>query len=636
MPLRGYAGRIAFVDLSTGRIRVERLDEGVARLFIGGKGFLYYYGFKLVRPSVDPLDGSENVLVVAPGALASHAPSASKVGFLAKSPLTSILCDTYAGQVFASKMKIAGYDALIVTGAAEEPVYILLGRDGVEVRRASHLWGSSTWDTWAAIRREVGQSVSVAAIGPAGEKLVRYANIIVDGFRAAGRCGLGAVMGAKRLKAIAVDPRGGRPPERADVEGWRRVYLSVYRRVEGDEATRSWARCGTNDGVSVCARLSMCPGWHWRRPWLPEDVASKLSCEAVLSREAPRSVYREYAGILWGWGCSVKCSKLIRVSVRGEEHIVVKPEYENLAMLGVALGVTDVDRVARLEWLVNRLGLDSISFGETVAWLMELYEEGLVERWELEGLRAEPRFGSADAAEELAKLVAERRGVGAVLAEGVEKAARILGRGAERAVHVKGLESAAWDPRGRRGLVLSYATADVGASHLRGWPRPHEPPSRGPARETVKSMLEDRDWKALLDSLGLCSFVPYEPGEVEELYYRVTGLKASASELMLVGWRVEALARIHAALAGRVPEGDRPPARWLEPIPEGPLRGERAVGSWEEYLEALREFYRLRGYHEEYGVPLPETLERLGLGWARGEAEKALAEVEARLGRRRA
>jgi len=632
--LKGYAGRVAVIDLSTGTVRIERLEDGVARLFIGGKGFLYYYGFKLIPPSVDPLDAAENTLVVAPGALASHAPSASKVGFLAKSPLTGILCDTYAGQVFASKMKIAGYDALIVKGASEEPVYLLLSRDGVEVRSARHLRGSSTWDTWAAIRREVGGSVSVAAIGPAGERLVRFANIIVDGFRAAGRCSLGAVMGAKKLKAVAVDPRCGRPPERADVEGWREAYLNVYRRVEGDEATRSWARCGTNDGVSVCSRLSMCPGWHWRRPWLPEEEASRLSCDAVLSREAPRSVYREYAGVLWGWGCPVKCSKLVRVAVKGQEHIVVKPEYENLAMLGLALGVLDVDSVVRLEWLVNKLGMDSISFGETVAWLMELYEDGLVERWELAGLKSEPRFGSVEAAEELVKLIAERRGIGAVLAEGVEKASKIMGRGSERAVHVKGLESAAWDPRGRRGLVVSYATADVGASHLRGWPRPHEPPSRGPARETVKSMVEDRDWKALLDSLGLCSFVPYEPGDVEALYRTVTGADARAEELMVVGWRVEALARIHAALAGRVPEGDRPPARWMEPIPEGPLKGERAARSWDDLAEALREFYRLRGYHEEYGVPLPETLERLGLSWAKPYAEKALEEVAARLGRR--
>ncbi|NOZ88586.1 MAG: aldehyde ferredoxin oxidoreductase family protein [Crenarchaeota archaeon] len=629
MPVPGYAGRVAFVDLSSGSVRVEELGKSVIELFLGGKGLLYYYGFRLISPSADPLDPRGNRLIVAAGALAAHAPAASKTGFLGKSPLTGILCDSYAGQVFASKLRMAGFDALVFYGRAPEPVYVYIEDGRVEVRPARHLWGSSTWDTWEAVRRETRLGASVAAIGPAGENLVRYANIMVDGFRAAGRCGLGAVMGAMNLKAVAV--WGSRVPARARPDRWRSLYLKVYERHRGDEPTRAWARYGTNDGVSVCSRLSMCPGRHWRRPWLPEEEASRLSGDAVLSREAPRSVYARYAGVLWGWGCPVKCSKLASPRRRGLEHIVVKPEYENLAMLGLNPYVLDPDEVLYTEWLVNGLGLDSISFGEAIGWLMELYEEGLVSREELAGLTREPRFGDPEAVRELATLVAHRRGVGAVLAEGVEKAARILGRGLDLGVHVKGLEAAAWDPRGRRGLAVSYATADVGASHLRGWPRPHQPPSAGPAAETVRSMLEDRDWKALLDSMGLCSFTPYKPGEVEDLYNAVTGLDRSIDELLLVGWRAEALARIHAALAGRVPEGDTVPRRWMEPIPEGPLKGEKAFRDEEDMRRALEAFYRLRGYDPETGVPTRETLERLGLGWAAGEAERAAREARRRL-----
>lgn len=628
VPVPGYAGRIAFIDLSSGRVETRELGESEARLFLGGKGLLYLLGYRLIPPSADPLDPAANRLVIAAGALATHAPGASKTGFLAKSPLTGILCDSYAGQVFAGKLRMAGFDAVVVYGKAEEPVYLYIEDGGVEVRPARHLWGSGAVEAAEAVRKETRLGASVAAIGPAGERLVRYANIIVDGFRAAGRCGLGAVMGSMGLKAVAV--WGSSVPARARPEEWRKLYLEVYERIRGDEPTRAWARYGTNDGVSVCSRLSMCPGWHWRRNWLPEEEARRLSGDEILSREAPRSVYRRYAGILWGWGCPVKCSKLASPRRRGLEHIVVKPEYENLAMLGLAPGVVDPDEVLYTEWLINSLGLDSISFGETASWLMELYEEGLVSREELAGLTREPRHGDPEAVRELARLVAERRGIGAVLAEGVEKASRILGRGGDRAVHVKGLEAAAWDPRGRRGLVVSYATADVGASHLRGWPSPHQPPSKGPARETVESMLRDRDWKALLDSMGLCSFVPYRPGEVQALYSAVTGLDAEIEELMLVGWRTEALARIHAALAGRVPEGDRPPKRWMEPIREGPLKGEKAALDWSDLMEAIREFYRRRGYHEEYGVPLPETLRRLGLDWAVEDAEKTLAEVERR------
>jgi len=621
----GYAGRVAYVDLSSGSVRVEELSGEAVELFLGGKGLLYYLGYRLIAPSADPLDPDANAVIVAVGALAAHAPGASKVGFLAKSPLTGILCDTYAGQVFAAKLRMAGFDALVLRGRAEEPVYLYLEDGGVEIRPARHLWGSSTWDTWLAVRRETRLGASVAAIGPAGERLVRYANIVVDGFRAAGRCGLGAVLGAMGVKAIAA--WGRRVPERARPGEWRRAYLAIYERIAGDEATRAWARYGTNDGVSVCSRLSMCPRRHWLRPWSPPEEAERLSGDRVLEREAPRGLYARYAGVLWGWGCPVKCSKLASPKKKGLEHVVVKPEYENLAMLGLAPDVLDPDEVLLTQKLVNDLGLDSISFGETASWLMELYERGLVSREELAGLNREPRFGDPEAVRELARLVAERRGIGAVLAEGVEKAARILGRGAETAVHVKGLEAPAWDPRGRRGLVVSYATADVGASHLRGWPRPHEPPSRGPAAETVKSMLEDRDWKALLDSMGLCSFIPYERGEVERLYHAVTGRDTRVEEMLLVGWRTEALARIHAALAGRVPEGDTAPKRWMEPIPEGPLRGTRAALSWEDLRDAIREFYRLRGYHPEAGVPLPETLERLGIGWARGDAERAIEEA---------
>ncbi|BES81832.1 aldehyde ferredoxin oxidoreductase family protein [Pyrodictium abyssi] len=628
MALPGYAGRVAFINLSSGRVRVEELDKDAARLFLGGKGLLYLLGYKLIAPSAEPLDPRENKLIIAAGALAAHAPGASKTGFLAKSPLTGILCDTYAGQVFAGKLRLAGFDALVISGRSEEPVYIYVENGEIEVRPARHLWGSGAVEVVEAIRRETRWGASVAAIGPAGERLVRYANIMVDGFRAAGRCGLGAVMGAMGLKAVAV--WGSRVPERARPDEWRRLYLEVYKRIRDDEPTRSWARYGTNDGVSVCSRLSMCPGWHWRRPWLPPEEAQKLGGDTVLEREAPRSVYKRYAGVIWGWGCPTKCSKLASPRRKGLEHIVVKPEYENLAMLGLAPGVLDVDEVLYTEWLVNNLGLDSISFGETASWLMELYEEGLVQRSELAGMENEPRFGSPEAVRELARLVAERRGIGAVLAEGVEKASRILGRGSDRAVHVKGLEAAAWDPRGRRGLVVSYATADVGASHLRGWPRPHQPPSRGPAAEMVESLIADRDWKALLDSMGLCSFLPYTREEVARLYSAVTGVEARPEDLLLVGWRAEALARIHAALAGRVPEGDTAPKRWMEPVPEGPMKGEKAARDQHDLEEAIREFYRRRGYHSIYGIPLPETLERLGLGWAAGDAEKALREAEKR------
>ncbi len=624
----GYAGRVAFIDLTRSRVEVLEPSREVYEKFIGGKGLLYYYGFKYIAPSCDPFSES-NAVIVAAGGLSGLAPGSSKTGFLAKSPLTRILCDSYAGQVFSGKLKWAGFDALIIRGKSREPVYLYVEKGGVDIIDAGPLWGTRTWDAFEALRKRHGTRASVAVIGPAGENLVRYANVIIDGFRAAGRCGIGAVMGSKRLKGVVVVASA--KPSAFDWQGLRKAYVAVYKRVEGDEPTRSWARYGTNDGVTVCARLSMCPRRHWDRPWMPGEEAEKLSGDTVLSREASREDYKRYAGVLWGWGCPVKCSKLARPRKRGYEYVLVKPEYENLAMLGLAPEVLDVDEVLITQWIVNNLGLDSISFGETLSWLMELYDKGALSKRDLQGVEREPRFGDPEAVRYYAELIAYRKGIGAVLAEGAKRAAEILGRGEEKAVHVKGLEAAAWDPRGRRGLAISYATADVGASHLRGWPRPHQTPDTGPAKDTIDSMLADRDRKALLDSLGLCSFIPYEDREVEELYYYATGLRKEISELLLVGWRTEALARIHAALVGVVPEGDRLPGKWMEPIPVGPLRGVRAVRDEKDFEDALRYFYRVRGYHEDYGVPLPETLEKLGMEWAIGVAKEALREVEKRL-----
>ncbi len=629
--MKGYAGRVAIIDLGEGRVEVRETPEWLVSLFIGGKGFAYaltalYASFS----SPDPLYDPSNVVVVAPGALAGLAPASSKVAFAARSPLTGMICDSYAGQVFAAKLKYAGFDALIIKGVSEEPVYIYVDSGRIEIRNASHLWGAYTWDTTQAIRRETRRGASVAAIGPAGEKLVRYANVMVDGFRAAGRCGIGAVLGFKRVKAIAV--YGGRRPSLADEVAWRRAYLEAYEKLREDPSAQFMSRYGTNNGVIACTKWSMCPGRHWLKPAPSMQEAQRMSGDEVLSREVDRRTYSEYAGVIWGWGCPVKCSKLVKPRLQGFEHILVKPEYENLSMLGVIFDVYDVDQVLKLEWLVNNLGLDSISFGETGAWLVELYERGMLRKEEIDGLSVEPRFGDPRVVEELARLVAERRGIGAILAEGVERASKILGRGSEFAVHVKGLESAAWDPRGRRTYGLSYATADVGASHLRGWPSPRSKPSDGPAEELVESLIEDRDWKALIDTLGICTFVPYDRELLRPIVEAVFGRNVLEEP---VGARTEAIARIYGALVGRVPEGDTIPKRWMEPIPSGPLKGEKAFRDWEDFRRALVKFYKLRGYDERLGIPRRETMERLGLSkldWLMEAWRRAWEEVSRRLG----
>jgi len=357
----------------------------------------------------------------------------------------------------------------------------------------------------------------------------------------------------------------------------------------------------------------MSPSYNFKRPWVPEELAAKLAGDEIKKREVEPPWY------LHGRSCPIKCARYTRTRYKGREF-TVKPEY---AMLGAAPGVWDTDAVLYFNRLADDLGLDTISAGNTIAWFLEAVEEGLIDPRD-HGFQAQG-FGDADAVEKLLEMIAHRRGIGAILAEGAREAARILGAGADRAVHVKGLEAPAWDPRGRRGLAVSYATADVGASHLRGWPRTRDPPSAGPAKDVVPSMADNRDWDALLDSLGICRFVPYPRDAILEFYKLVTGEEATEEQLKNVSRRAEALARIHAALDWlHPPRDDDIPPRWMEPEPEGPLAGTKAFLDDQDKQEAIRYYWQLRGWHPELGTPLPETLEQLGIGWAREDALRAL------------
>ena len=621
MELRGYHGRILRVNLSTGRWRVEELGEADARLFIGGKALAYLMAYREIPPGTDPL-GPSNKLYFVTGPFSALVPGASKVTVLAKSPLTRLLNDSHAGDFFGPSLRKAGYDALVVEGASKDPVYLYIHSRGVEVRDASRLWGLTTREATRRIRSETSEKVSVAAIGPAGERLVRIANIIFDEERAAGRGGLGAVMGSKKLKAIAV-LGDGKPPEpaepeklRAEGEKWYNYFASSPRYAD----LRSY---GTTNALVYSAAVSMSPSYNFETPHIPEELASKLAGDAIKSVEVDPPWY------IHGASCPIKCARFVEVEYRGV-RFRVKPEYENLAMLGAATGVFNREAVLYFNRLVDDLGLDSISTGNTIAWLLELVERGLIGEEEI-GFKVKG-FGDAEAVEKLIRLIAERRGIGAILAEGVKRASEILGRGAELAVHVKGLEAPAWDPRGRRGFAVSYATADVGASHLRGWPPTSEPPSAGPAREVVPALARSRDDDALRDSLSLCRFVTYPSRVLPELYKLVTGDEKSLEEMYLAPQRAEALARIHAALDWLVPPiHDDVPPKWMKGQPSGPLKGVAAFLSEEDKREAIREYYKVRGWHPTLGVPTPETMERLGLPWAAGDAERALRVVASRL-----
>ncbi|AMM54231.1 aldehyde ferredoxin oxidoreductase family protein [Pyrococcus kukulkanii] len=616
--MKGYKGKILRVDLTSGEVSIEPLGDDVIEKFVGGKGLGYYLMYKEVPPGTDPFSPGNKLLFV-PGALTGLIPGSSKVIAVSKSPETRLISDSSGGDAFGPKLK-GHFDAVIIEGRAEEPVYIYIYEGQAEIRDAGELWGKGVYEATNELWRKYPKA-SIAMIGKAGENRVRIANIVYDSERASGRGGLGAVMGSKNLKAVVVEP--GEKPEVANREEYERLWKEYYDSYATDPKYEHTRNYGTTDGLRSSASLGMSPAYNFSRPYIPDELASKLAGDEVKKYEI------EPEWFIHGKSCPIKCARYVEVEYKGR-RIRVKPEYESIAMLGAAAGVFNFPAVAYFNHLVNDLGLDSIAAGNVIGWFFELVERGLITEEEI-GFKVKG-FGDEEAEEKLLVLIAERKGIGAVLAEGVKRACEILGRGCEFAVHVKGLEAPAWDPRGRRTYALSYATADVGASHLRGWPRPHQLPNQGPAKELVPPLIEARDESYIFDMLGVCKFVPYKLDDLAKFFSIVTGREWSVEKLRRVAWAVESIARIHNALDWVTPPlDDVIPPRWWEPEPDGPAKGNAAFIDYNDFLEARREFYRLRGWHEELGVPLPETMERLGYPEFKEDAKRALEVVRERL-----
>lgn len=606
----GYTNRIARVNLSTGTVRIEETPEWLINLFVGGKGFVYGILSREVKPGTDPLS-MDNKIVVAAGALAGLAPASSKTIVGAVSPLSGLIHDTSVGEWFSYMLRGAGFDALVIEGASSSPVYLWVHHGRVEVRDASKIWGMTTREATKAIREQTNRAASVMVIGPAGENLVKIASIMVEGERAGGRGGLGAVFGSKRLKAIAA--HGVPDIKVADPKGFLNTALEIYRRFQTSSETAESRDFGTTNGLMWTGSLGTSPSYNYGRPKMSEEFTRKIS--GIHFREMGLEVGFPQKPIkIVGALCPIKCSRWFRLI--GEEDYV-KPEYETIGLLGAATGVFDERYFLKANRLANDLGLDAIGAGNVIGWAMDLYERGLLTKEETGGL--ELRFGNGEALVKLLEDIAYRRGFGKVLAEGVADAARILGKGSEYAVHFKKIALPAHYPNGPlRGLVISYLTADVGGSHLRGWPHIHDPDT--PLRETVESMINDRDRKVAFDILGLCVFNPYSYEDMTRLYSLATGRNVTKDDFIRVSLRIESIARIWHILLGYTDVWSQVPRKMIED-PNGP-RFRR-----EEIEEAVKEFFRLRGWDVETGLPSHEYLANLGIDWMipyRDQAEKVL------------
>lgn len=602
--LGGYTGKILRVNLTKGKTSIEALNEEIARKFVGGKGLGAKILYDSLKSSIDPL-GPENLLIFVTGPLtATLAPTSARWAVVTKSPLTNIFLDCQVGGYFGVTMKRAGFDCIIVQGKANNPVYLWIHDENAEIMDAEDLWGKGCLETEIILKKRLGESINVASIGPAGENLVRYACISVDKYRQAGRGGAGAVMGSKNLKAVAVQSAGYKI-EHADPKGFREAAKKALRIIKGNSFTPLRRKYGTPIWVAPVNEAALLPTRNFRTGVF--EKADEISGENMRSKIFVKN------GTCYN--CIIQCWKYTHVeSGKYKVDELAGPEYESIALLGSNCGVCSIEAVAHANLLCDDLGLDTISTGNTIAFAMECFEKGLLTEKDTEEL--ELKFGNADAEVETVKKIAYQQGLGNLLAEGVQRASKKIGRGSEKfAMHVKGMEIPGYDPRGAFGMALAYATSDRGACHQRAWTVRAEIEGKLTPRYSTKGrakfVKEAQDERALCFSLVLCDFAPLEVNHFVQLLNKATGFIFTAEDYLKTGERIWNLTRLFNVREGITRKDDILPPRFMEePLPDGVAKGQ--VITKKMLDEMLDEYYALRGW-DKNGVPTKEKLKELGL-----------------------
>ncbi|MGC9521245.1 MAG: aldehyde ferredoxin oxidoreductase family protein [Anaerolineae bacterium] len=622
---RSFHDKILRVNLTEGTVAVESRGAVYFRRYMGGWNIIADVLLKEVPAGADPL-GPANKLVFAPGVLTGLPVSgAARNAVGAKSPLTGAFGAGEVGGHWGSYLKRAGFDAVIVEGVSETPVYLHIKDGEAELRDASHLWGSTTKETETALREELGSNrVHVTVIGPAGENLVRYACVMNGTKDAAGRTGLGAVMGSKKLKAVAVE--GGANLEAADQDTLMDLARRMAQAVNDGERAQSLHQYGTGVGLDGGLASGNLPVRNFRDGEF-EGVAN-LSAENFMEKIG--------VGMEGCFGCAVRCKK----KVQADEPYALDPdyggpEYESFAALGSTCGVDDIIAVAKATELCNAYSLDTISTGVTIAFAMECFENELLSIEETGGI--ELRFGNADALVPMVELIARRQGIGDLLAEGTRRAAAKIGHGAEQfAVEAKGQEYPMHEPRLKRGLAIGYAISPTGADHCHalhdtslvnpdedgftqngglralGLLEPIPLESLGPQK--VRATMLQTLMQVRNNCLPMCLFVPWEAEELVQLVRAATGWDVTAYELLQVGARAFTLARLFNVREGFGPEDDHLAPRSHEPKRSGAL-SDGGIDP-KALNEAIHTYYAMMGWDKETGVPTAETLHALDVGWA--------------------
>lgn len=611
----GYTGKILRINLSTQAATTEDLPKEIAADFIGGAGFGIKYLFEEVPATTDPL-GPENKLIFASGPLTgTNIPCTSRMAVTAKSPLTGAVGMALSGGHFPAELKFAGYDALIVEGKSEAPTLLVIKDGDVKFRSAEKIWGMKTLDAQQIIKNDLkDQNYRVACIGPAGENLLKIASIINE-WRAVGRKGLGAVMGSKNLKAIAI--RGTGTVAVADKDKLKAARGTFTKAMKESEVLYpAFSKMGTPMVVDHTCTMGIFPTKNYSATG-QYDPMDKIGVEVQMTR----NVGSEHC-----YGCPVGCSQLKLAKEKPYAGILTEgPEFETMYSFGGVTGVENIDAIIAADRLADELGFDTISSGVTVAFAMELYEKGILTKADTGGL--ELNFGNHEAMVALLKQMAYREGFGAVLADGSKEAAKKIGKGSEKyAMQVKGLELPAYDVRGAKAHGLNYATSFTGADHCRGYafqeifgvPIPHEVDRFTVEGKGALTMWNQDFRTATTDAPTMCGFLMdmAVPGiaaqNTASLVGAVTGLDFTAEAVQIVGERINNLARLFNTRAGLTRSDDTLPERLLtEPIPGGASKGHYI--SKQELNQMLDEYYAARGWDVETGAPTKEKLLSLGL-----------------------
>ena len=609
----GYCGKVLRVDLSREILKDEALDEALVERYLGGLGVAAKILFNEVPPHVPPFDAANKLIFMNGLLTGTPVPAGARYAVAFKSPQTGGYGEATAGGKWGPELKHAGYDGIILEGCAKVPKVLVLTNEGAEIRDGSHLWGKDTRQTEAYLQQELGEKFKIAAIGPAGENLVRIASIINDKGRAAARSGPGAVMGSKKLKAIAV--RGDEKPNVSDPPRVKELFKVLQRKMKTTPSCNLLSSQGT-PGLFLLREVvgyGIVKNWQMdlcQFPGKEKISGERLNKEFLIRREACFS-------------CPIACGRITRTIMDGQMAEVKGPEYESMAALGSQCYNSDMETLILANHLCNILGMDTISTGGIIAFAMECYEHGLLSEAWLEGRKLS--WGNREAILGLIRDIAYKNGkLGEILSNGVKYASEYVGGEAKKyAIHVKGVEAAEHDPRSCQGWGLSYAVGNAGARHTEGgvWTEFGTTQSALGLDKMDRTTIEGKP-KALMllqdmiasamNSLGLCYFaygLSNLAGYVPELLEAVTGRKMSIKDILLCGERSFNVKRAFNAREGIGKKEDILPYRFThQPLKEGASKGLTARAA-----EMLDNYYRLRGWDPETGWPTKEKLAELSL-----------------------